>query len=196
MVKKKHPERDKHFTRQQAERRTAVESKGEVTDTESDPITPPSKEADNETQFETPKIPEAEAVVEMPRVSAIDSEPEAQISEPKAINETTTGGENMAETNAREISEGFSETMDRAESVGQKMAQTTRGVFENVSKVYAAFFSINGARKIAEVYIETNEKLAREALDYGRKFVELSAGGARKFWEVAEEQGREARSSA
>jgi hypothetical protein len=94
------------------------------------------------------------------------------------------------------MSEGFLETMDRAESVGQKMAQTTRGVFENVSKVYAAFFSIKGARKIAEVYIETNEKLAKESLDYGRKFVELSAGGARKFWEVAEEHGREARSGA
>jgi len=196
MVKKKHPERDKHFTRQQAERRTAVESKGEVVGTESDPITAPSEEADNETPFETPKMPEAEAIAEIPGVSAINTEPEAQISEPRAIKETTTGGENMAETNDREMPQGFSETMDRAESVGQKMAQTTRGVFENVSKVYAAFFSINGARKIAEVYIETNEKLAKEALDYGRKFVELSAGGARKFWEVAEEQGREARSGA
>ena len=68
------------------------------------------------------------------------------------------------------------------------MAQTTRGVFENVSKIYGAFFSINGARKIAEVYIETNEKLAKEALDYGRKFVELSAGGARKF-AVSEDLG-------
>ena len=51
------------------------------------------------------------------------------------------------------------------------MAQTTRGVFENVSKIYTAFFSIKGARKIAEVYIETNEKLAKESLDYSRKFV-------------------------
>jgi DNA-directed RNA polymerase subunit F len=130
-------------------------------------------------------------------IQTIDAEPEAtQISEVTPIKEDVTpGGKNMAE-NSREMSEGFSETMDRAESVGQKMAQTTRGVFENVSKVYAAFFSIKGARKIAEVYIETNEKLAKESLDYGRKFVELSAGGARKFWEVAEEHGREARSGA
>jgi hypothetical protein len=196
MVRKKQPERGKHFTRQQAARVSAVESKGEVMGTESEPITAPSEEAANETQFETPKIPEAEAVAELPGVQAINTEPEAQISEPRAIKETTTGGENMAETNEREIPQGFSETMDRAESVGQTMAQTTRGVFENVSKVYTAFFSIKGARKIAEVYIETNEKLAKEALDYGRKFVELSAGGARKFWEVAEEQGREARSGA
>jgi hypothetical protein len=68
MVRKKHPERGKHLTPPQARPRTAVESKGAVVGTESEPITAPSEEADTETQFETPKIPEAEVMVEIPGI--------------------------------------------------------------------------------------------------------------------------------
>jgi len=115
-------------------------------------------------------------------------------SEAGTVKQITVGEGKMADT-TREMSQGFSETMDRAESAGRRLTETAKSAFENASKAYGAFFSIDGARKIAEVYIETNEKLAKEALEFSRKFVELSAGGARRFWQVAEEHGREARSN-
>lgn len=93
----------------------------------------------------------------------------------------------------REVSQGIAESMNKAESAGRQMTQTARGMFENLSDMYGTLFSLNGSRKIAEVYIDTGEKIAHETLDFGRKFVELSAGGARRFWQVAEEQRREAR---
>lgn len=93
----------------------------------------------------------------------------------------------------KELSQGISESFDRAEAAQRKATQTARGMFETFSDMYGSFLSLNGTRKMAEVYIETSEKIANETLDYGRKFVELSAGGARRFWQVAEEQRREAR---
>lgn len=93
----------------------------------------------------------------------------------------------------KEISQGISDSFDRAESAQRHAAQTARGMLENLSDVYGSLMSLTGTRRIAEVYIDTSEKIANETLDYGRKFIELSAGGARRFWQVAEEQRRETR---
>ncbi len=102
-----------------------------------------------------------------------------------------SGASKMADN--KELSQGISESFDRAGSAQRKATQTARGMFENLSDVYGSFLSVTGARRIAEVYIDTSEKLAHETLDYSRRFVELSVGGARRFWQVAEEQRRETR---
>ena len=47
---------------------------------------------------------------------------------------------------------------------------------------------IEGSRRVAEVYIEATEKMANEAIEFNRRLVQLSAGAARRFWQVAEEQ--------
>ena len=93
----------------------------------------------------------------------------------------------------KELSQGISESFDRAESAQRRVAQTARGMFESFSDMYGPFLSLSGTRRMAEVYIDTSEKIANETLDYGRRFVELSAGGARRFWQVAEEERRETR---
>jgi hypothetical protein len=114
-------------------------------------------------------------------------------SEPK--HKPEIGERKMADA-AHEASRGFSEAMDRTEEVGRSLNRTTQGVFDKLWQNYQAFFSIHGARRLAEAYIETNERIAKESLDFGRKFVELSAGGARRLWQVAEEQRREAENGA
>jgi len=107
-----------------------------------------------------------------------------------ASTQNQPGGKKMADN--KELSQGISESFDRAESAQRKATQTAKGMFENLSDVYGSFLSLTGTRRMAEVYIDTSEKIANETLDYGRKFVELSAGGVRRFWQVAEEQRREA----
>jgi hypothetical protein len=89
------------------------------------------------------------------------------------------------------------------------MENREKGAFQGVSEITAAFFSTEGAKKIAALSIETSERLANSALDFqakvsewakdtpfgalfeaqnsiGRKFVELSADAARRLWKVDE----------
>lgn len=65
-----------------------------------------------------------------------------------------------------DVTQGFAESMVSAQSAGRKLTETTRGMFENWSYMYGTLFSLNGTRRIAEVYIETGEKLANEILDW------------------------------
>ena len=128
---------------------------------------------------------------------AVETEKAATKMEAASINQAATGEKKMADNEtARDISRGLSESMERAESAGRSMTQTARGVLEDFSNVYGTFLSVEGARRMAELYIETNQKLANEALEFSRKWVELSAGSARKFWQVAEEQRSESRKRA
>ena len=85
----------------------------------------------------------------------------------------------------------MAETAERAQSAGKKMTDNTVGMFDQWSDIYNQFFRFDGTRRLAEVYIETSEKIAHETLDLSRKYFELSASGARKFWQVADEQLRE-----
>jgi hypothetical protein len=81
------------------------------------------------------------------------------------------------------------------------------GVFETMSEVREKYFSFDGAKKIAAWYIDTNEKIANQVLDFqasatawaketplapifeaqnefGRKVIERSAEAARSLWRL------------
>lgn len=114
---------------------------------------------------------------------------------PTQLNQPQTGATKMADTTANKIADtaadftrGLTETAERAQSAGKRMTDNTVGMFDQWSDMYNRFFRFDGSRRLAEVYIETSEKIAHEALDFSRKYLELSAGGARKFWQVADEQ--------
>src|SRR5271166_3681862 len=92
----------------------------------------------------------------------------------------------------------------RRQSGEEEMAEKENGsVFENYSKV----FSVEGVKKVAAWYIDTSEKVAKQAIDfqesatkwaketplapifdaqieYGKKFVERSANAARSLWRL------------
>jgi hypothetical protein len=94
------------------------------------------------------------------------------------------------------------------QSRGAKMEQGKR-IFESISEVTRSMFSLDAARKMAAVYIDTGEKLATDAIEFqakanewakdtplqalleaqnsmGRKLVELSADTARRLWRLEE----------
>jgi hypothetical protein len=111
------------------------------------------------------------------------------------INQSETGATKMADTTANKLADtagdftrGLAETAQRAQSAGKKLTEHTVSMFDQWSDMYNRFFRFDGTRRLAEVYLETSEKIAHEALDFSRKYLELSAGGARKFWQVANEQ--------
>jgi hypothetical protein len=99
--------------------------------------------------------------------------------------------------------------VNQTKTESYKMNDREKGAFEGVSEITAAFFSTEGAKKIAALSIETSERLAKSVLDFqakasewakdtpfgamfeaqnsmGRKFVELSADAARRLWRVDE----------
>jgi hypothetical protein len=82
-----------------------------------------------------------------------------------------------------------------------------KGIFESISEVTRSVFSLDAARKMAAVYIDTGEKVATDAIEFqakanewaketplqallevqtsmGRKLVELSADTARRLWRI------------
>lgn len=114
------------------------------------------------------------------------------------INQPETGANKMADATANKLADtagdftrGLTETAERAQSAGKKMTDQTVGMFDQWSDIYNRVFRFDGTRRLAEVYIETSEKIAHETLDFSRKYLELSASSARKFWQVADEQLRE-----
>jgi hypothetical protein len=84
---------------------------------------------------------------------------------------------------------GASETIDRAEATRHRLNQAAEGMFDDVLRAYQTFFSFREARRIAEAYIEINERMAKESLDFNRRFIELWFEGARKLWQAAEGVG-------
>jgi hypothetical protein len=98
------------------------------------------------------------------------------------------------------------------ESEGAKMEQG-KGILDSFSEVTRTLFSLDAARRMAALYIETGEKLAEGALDFqakasewakdtplaaafeaqnsmSRKLVELSANTARQLWRIEESAER------
>ena len=92
------------------------------------------------------------------------------------------------------------------------MAESMNGekVFESFTKLGEKFFSIDGMKKMAALYIETGEKLANQAIELSekttswakdtplapifeaqvsiaRKFVEGSYSTARSLWQIQPE---------
>jgi len=85
--------------------------------------------------------------------------------------------------------------------------ETREGLFETFTKVGESFFSVEGAKKAAAWYIDSSEKLAKQAIELqekatswaketpfaslfetqtsiARKFVERSANAARDLWQI------------
>jgi hypothetical protein len=108
---------------------------------------------------------------------------------------TRTAVPDLVATQSREV-----------ESRGAKMEQG-KGIFESISEVTRSVFSLDAARKMAAVYIDTGEKVATDAIEFqakanewaketplqallevqtsmGRKLVELSADTARRLWRI------------
>jgi hypothetical protein len=88
-----------------------------------------------------------------------------------------------------------------------------KGIFESISEVTRSVFSLDAARKMAAVYIDTGEKVATDAIEFqakanewakdtplqallevqtsmGRKLVELSADTARRLWRIEAERAQ------
>jgi DNA-binding IclR family transcriptional regulator len=99
--------------------------------------------------------------------------------------------------------------VNQTKAESYKMDDREKGAFQGVSEIAAAFFSSEGAKKIAALSIETSERLAKSVLDFqakasewakdtpfaamfeaqnaiGHKFVELSVDAARRLWRVDE----------
>jgi hypothetical protein len=95
---------------------------------------------------------------------------------------------NRAESTQQRLTDATKGIIEDASSAQQRFTEATKGMLEDASKFYQSFFSMEGSRRVAEVYIETTEKMANEAIEFNRRLVQLSAGAARRFWQVAEEQ--------
>jgi hypothetical protein len=89
--------------------------------------------------------------------------------------------------------------------------ENREGMFDAFSKLGEAFFSLEGAKKAAAWYIDSSEKLARQAIELQekatiwaketpfaslfetqtsmvRKLVERSAAAARNLWQIEPQQ--------
>jgi hypothetical protein len=109
----------------------------------------------------------------------------------RGVSETT----NRAEETGRRLTEvaqrGVSEATDRVEATGRRLSQAAEGIFDDALRTYQTFFSFQGAKQIAEVFIEFNERMAKESLDSDRKLIELWFNGVRRLWQMTEERRRE-----
>jgi len=96
-------------------------------------------------------------------------------------------------------------------SGGKRVADNREGIFEGFTKMNDSVFSLDGVKKAAAWYIETSEKLAKQALELqekatgwakdtpfaplfeaqhsmARKLVERSANAARTLWQIQPSQ--------
>ena len=85
--------------------------------------------------------------------------------------------------------------------------ETVSTLIENVAEMGGKLFNVKGAKKFAAWYIDTSEKVAKQAIDfqasatewaketplapifaaqyeYGKKFIERSANAARSIWRL------------
>lgn len=100
---------------------------------------------------------------------------------------------------------------NQAKEECHKVEDREKGAFQGFSEIASAFCSIERAREVAALSIETSERLAKSALDFqanacewakdtplgplfeaqnsiARKFVQSSVDAARRFWKVDERQ--------
>jgi hypothetical protein len=127
-----------------------------------------------------------------------DTQEEARVSEcPEA--ETLKTTPDASTTQPSEV-ESESETME-----------FEKGTFANLSELNRKLFSLDGAKAFAAIYIETSEKIAKDALDFqakatewakdtplamvfeaqnsmARELVEFSSGTARRLWRIEEKR--------
>jgi hypothetical protein len=96
----------------------------------------------------------------------------------------------------QEAQRGISATLNRAEAAGRKLDQAATGIADSILRGYQMMFSFRAARRLSEAYMEMNERMARESIDFNRRLVELWFDGTRKLWQAAEEGQREATNDA
>lgn len=94
------------------------------------------------------------------------------------------------------VQRGASETIERTEATRQKLSQAAEEMFNDALRAYQALFSFRGVRRIAETYIDINERMARESFEFNRRLMELWFDGARKSWQAAEEERSAVKNSA
>jgi hypothetical protein len=140
-----------------------------------------------------------------PTGSALAQDRPSKTLESEALQPKTAQSESAA-TAALASSSAY---VNQTKTESDKMNDREKGAFQGVSEITAAFFSTEGAKKIAALSIETSERLAKSVLDFqamacewakdtpfgavfeaqnsiGRKFVELSVDAARRLWRVDE----------
>lgn len=105
----------------------------------------------------------------------------------RGISESLDRSEATGQKLSQAAQRGASETIDRAEASGRRLNQTAEAMFNDMLRVYETFFSFEGAKRLAEAYIEMNQRMAKESLDYNHRYVEMWFDGARKLWQVADE---------
>ena len=113
----------------------------------------------------------------------------------RGISETLDRSEATGQRLGQAAQRSASETIDRAEASGRQLSQTAEAMFNDMLRVYETFFSFEGAKRISEVYIDVNQRMAKESLDYNHRFLELWFDGARKLWQVADEGRRQVTNS-
>ena len=91
---------------------------------------------------------------------------------------------------------GISETLDRAEAAQRTFSQTAQEIVDSISRSYQMMFSFQEARRMSEAYIEMNERMVKESLEFNRRFAELWFEGVRKLWQAADEGQRDAKHGA
>ncbi len=97
--------------------------------------------------------------------------------------------------------------MEEKGTTGSEKKAARSGIIESLAELRNSLFNLENAKKVAAWYIETNEQLAKNALDFqaaatewakdtplapifaaqnefGRKLVERSANAARSFWRL------------
>jgi hypothetical protein len=140
-----------------------------------------------------------------PRGSARAQDRPTKSPQPEALRPKSADSDSAA-TAALASSSAY---VNQTKTESYKMDNREKGAFQGVSEMTAAFFSTEGAKKIAALSIETSERLAKSVLDFqakasewakdtpfgamfeaqnsmGRKFVEFSADAARRLWKVDE----------
>ena len=109
----------------------------------------------------------------------------------RGISETLDRAEATGQRLNEAAQRGATETIDRAEASGRRLSQTAEAMFNDMLRVYETFFSFQGAKQIAEAYIDVSQRMAKESLDYNQRFVDQWFDGARKLWQVTDEGRRE-----
>ncbi|HJU12285.1 MAG TPA: hypothetical protein VJ728_15485 [Candidatus Binataceae bacterium] len=104
----------------------------------------------------------------------------------RGFSEALDSSEAIGQRFSQATQRGASETIDRAEASGRRLGETAQVIVNDMVRAYETFFGFDGAKRIAQTYIDLSERMAKESLDFNNRFVQLCIDGARKFWDSVE----------
>ena len=110
----------------------------------------------------------------------------------RGISETLDSSEATRQKLSQAAHRGATATIDRPEASGIRLCQTTEAMFNDMLRLYETVFGFEGAKRIADAYMDMSQRMAKESLEYNHKFIELWFEGARKLWQVTDEGRRQA----